>query len=357
MLKLIPIAPALVLFVLSGEGLYHASRSREPVALTCDQFSRSRPSSHLVRLVDCVIDYTGAGYRESGGRLTELFVPVRPTGAPPAQPASLVAATRDGSALAIADSVLGGGRGATPEQSVAVMQKAIGAVQQQGAVIEGLVRSTIIDQVRARRLLSGLATPVAANAAIVDLGARPSFVTPLAEVAGGVLLLALTALLLRRGPREIAVSVPAAIAAAALPSPAAARSGAFDRGASYQDTPPGMVPLKVMLLNLDAAAGADALEHAPPLGTRDEVVAILKGVVPDLAADPQRGPVLVGAAGALTVDLGSDDPVATAVLEGRSEAGPAIVREILDMTGWRAFAPKRGRFIDADELDAWRKQD
>jgi len=356
MLKLIPIVAALLLFMLGGEGLYHASRSRESAALTCDQFSRSRPSSHLVRLVDCEIDYTGAGYRESGGRLTELFVPVRPAGAPPAQPASLVTATRDGSALAIAESVLGGGRAATAEQSVAVMQKAIGAVQR-GGVIEGLVRSTIIDQFRARRVLSGLATPVAANAAIVDLGARPSFVTPLAEVAGGVLLLALTVLLLRRGPREIAGSAPGAIAAAEPPSTAAAQPGAFDRGTPHQDTPPALVPaLKVMLLNLDAAAGADALEHAPPLGTRDEVVAILKGVVPDLAADPQRGSILVSAAGALTVDLGSDDPVATAVLEGRSEAGPAMVREILDMTGWRAFAPKRGCFVDADELDAWRKQ-
>jgi hypothetical protein len=42
--------------------------------------------------------------------------------------------------------------------------------------------------------------------------------------------------------------------------------------------------------------------------------------------------------------------VATAIVDARGEAGVALVKEILLMTGWRAFAPKTGLFVTIDEL-------
>ena len=36
----------------------------------------------------------------------------------------------------------------------------------------------------------------------------------------------------------------------------------------------------------------------------------------------------------------------------RGEAGVALVKEVLLMTGWRAFAPETGLFVSVDDLDA-----
>jgi len=62
--------------------------------------------------------------------------------------------------------------------------------------------------------------------------------------------------------------------------------------------------------------------------------------------------VLARPDGSVQIDLGTRDPVATAVVVARGEAGVALVKEVLLMTGWRAFAPKTGLFVSVDDLDA-----
>jgi hypothetical protein len=108
---------------------------------------------------------------------------------------------------------------------------------------------------------------------------------------------------------------------------------------------------RLLLLALDVSCGPEAIEKAPPLGSHTEVVTILCGVIPDLAVD-QIHAVLTRPDGSVRIALGPDDPVATAVVEARGEAGVALVKEVLLMTGWRAFAPKTGLFISADDLEA-----
>jgi hypothetical protein len=71
--------------------------------------------------------------------------------------------------------------------------------------------------------------------------------------------------------------------------------------------------------------------------------------VPDLAVDG-NGRTLVRADRSLRIDLGPHDPVPAVVIDARGEAGAALVKEILLMTGWRAFAPKTGLFVSGDEL-------
>ena len=121
-----------------------------------------------------------------------------------------------------------------------------------------------------------------------------------------------------------------------------------------QDVRRKVIPVslpRLLLLALDVSSGPEAIETAPPLGSRAEVVAILRGVIPDLAFEPTRA-VLARPDGSVSVDLGPQDPVPTAVLEARGEAGAALVKEVLIMTGWRAFAPKTGLFVSADDLEA-----
>jgi hypothetical protein len=362
MLKLILLVPAAALLLLAGEGIYHAARGRQQVAVACEQFRREPTPSPRVLVAGCEINYAGAGYRESGGQVEELFLPARPAGGL-SVPAPIVVATRDPAAIALARSVLGGGRVPTSEQSLEAMRTVVAQLRMSN-VIDGLVRTGFIERLRSQRILSGLAPPIAADAVIVDLHGTPDFVRPgLALVSGG--LLALIALWpLRRGQTAAVVVVPS-LPLSALPADIEFSQYdpdlAFDELSEQRQVPtlrpdvsPKAIPVslpRLLLLALDVSSGPEAIETAPPLGSRAEVVAILRGIISDLAVDPTRA-VLARPDGSLRVDLGSYDPVPTAVLEARGEAGVALVKEVLIMTGWRAFAPKTGLFVSADDLEA-----
>ncbi|HET7220399.1 MAG TPA: hypothetical protein VFJ02_20230 [Vicinamibacterales bacterium] len=335
-MKALLLVPAAALVALGGDGFYHALRSRERITIDCNDFARARPRSHRVLVTGCEIDYAAAGYREADGRIEELFLPARPVGR--GVPAPLVIATRNPSALALAQTVAGGGKSSAPQQSVAVMEKAAAAAGATGAV-DGLIRSGIVEQIKTRRVLSGLlGAAVAPEAVMIDLHENAGFGRPILALAAG-LLLGAVALLPFRSRRSRAASI------ASTPDSTAA---VLPHGHSSPSTV--MLP-RLLLLALDVTAGPDAIETAPPLGSRRDVIAILTGVIPDVHADA-TGRVLSRADSSIAVDLGAHDPVATAIVDARGEAGVALVKEILLMTGWRAFAPKTGLFVSANELAA-----
>jgi hypothetical protein len=355
MLKLI-FVPAVALLMLGAEGVYHSIRAREEVTTSCDQFARARPSSPRVHLTGCEIDYAAAAYRESGTRIEELYLPVRPAGEGTG-PAPIVVATRDPTAIAVAQSVLGGSRVTTPEQSIAVMRRVV-EVLRIATAIDGLTRTGVIERLRSRRILSGFATPVANDVSVIDLRGTPDFLRPAIPLAAGLLLALVPLLRSRRAPADV------------VPEPSAGgldldllvdyahdeyfpvtpesgdEAGPLVRAESSSVTLPGL-----LLLNLDVSAGPESIESAPPLGARADIVAILSGVIPDLHADhgPRR---LTRPDGAVRLDLGLHDPVPTVVVEARGQGGIALVKEVLLMTGWRAFVPKTGLFVSVDDLEA-----
>jgi hypothetical protein len=367
MLKLILLVPAAALLVFAGEGIYHAARGRQPVALTCEQFVAGRLPSPRVAVAGCEVNYAGAGYRESGGQVEELFLPARPAGGR-GVPAPIVIATRDPGAIALARSVLGAGRVTTSEQSLEIMRRVADQLRLSTS-IDGLVRTGIIERLRSQRILSGLAPPIAENAVIVDLHGTPNFVRPGIALGLGALLAGLAFWPLQREPAAArpggGSTTPPGLPPPVLPAELA--SGQFDPDLAFEELPgprhapavrpgagPAVVPVslpRLLLLALDVSAGPEAIETAPPLGSHDEVVAILRGVIPDLVVDHLHA-VLARPDGSVRIALGPDDPVPTAVLEARGEAGVALVKEVLLMTGWRAFAPKTGLFVSAGDLEA-----
>ena len=336
-MKVLLLVPAAALVALGGDGLYNALRSRDRVTLDCADFARARPSSHRVLVTGCEIDYAAAGYRTSNdaGPIQELLLPARPAGQ--SMPAPLVIAIRDPSALALARA---GGVGTTPQQSVASMEKAAAAAGATGAV-DGLVRAGILERLKTRRLLSRMAgTAVAPDALVVDLHGRAAAGLPLLAFAAGVLL-GVAALMPSRAKRGAV-----RFGDEATPRPDIAGA---PNAAAHHAKPSGATLPRLLLLDLAVTAGPDAIETAPPLGSRRDVAALLAGVIPDVHADA-AGRVLSRNDGSISVDLGLQDPVATAIVDARGEAGVALVKEILLMTGWRAFAPKTGLFVTIDEL-------
>jgi hypothetical protein len=327
------IVPALALLALGAEGLFNAFRGRTTVAVDCAELARARPPSNRLLVTGCEIDFAGAGYQKSGQVVTELFFPARPAGQR-TRP-KIVLATRASGPLKAAQTVLASDQAAPLEQSRALREQLARLFQSAGA-IDGLARAGVIERARSRRILSGLPSPVSDDAVILDLGGTPDFIRPLLALAGGVLLAFVS---VGRKPRT--KPRPETVAAAAPPErpPVDARFAAD----------PIALP-RLLLLNLGAAAGPDAIELAPPLGERREVVRILCAAVPDLRSGP--GGVLARSDNSLTLDSGSQDPVAAVAVDARGEAGVALVKEILLTTGWRAFAPKTGLFVSVDELAA-----
>jgi len=336
--KLLLLVPAIALLTLGVEGFYHASRGRERVAVDCGELARARPRSHRLLLTGCEIDYAGAGYRASRGRIEEVFIPARPQGHTAAAP--IVLATRDASAISAAQPLLGHGQPATPEQSLAIMRKVVGMLGVE-SVIDGLARAGSIERLRSRRILSGLSAPVSPDAIIVDVRGAPDFTRPLLALGASVVLGLLSLGFFWR-PRSRTPSEQA--------RDTRDRDADATRGPLGPAGPSISLP-RLLLLNLDGLAGPEAIETAPPLGTREKVAGILRGAVPDLNTD-HTGAVLARPGDSLRFDLGTHDPVSTVVVDAHGEAGVALVKEVLLMTGWRAFAPKTGLFISVDELTA-----
>jgi hypothetical protein len=367
MLKLILLVPAAALLVFAGEGIYHAARGRQAVTMTCDQLTAERPLSPRVVVAGCEINYAGAGYRESGGQVDELFLPARPVGGR-GVPAPIVIATRDPAALALARSVFGGGRVPTSEQSLEIMRKVVDELRVSHS-IDGLARTGVFERLRSQRILSGLAPPIANDAVIVDLHGTPGFVRPGGVLALGALLAFLAFWPLGRGrsaggggdPASLPPRLPPPVLPTALASSQFDPEFAFDELREPTHVPtarPGAAPKvvpaslpRVLLLALDVSAGPEAIETAPPLGSHAEVVAILCAIIPDLTVDHLHA-VLARPDGSVKIALGPDDPVATAVVDARGEAGVALVKEVLLVSGWRAFAPKTGLFVSAGDLEA-----
>ena len=322
MLKFVLAFTGLLLAALGAPDLYRDVHAGQQSTLTCDQFARHRPSSVWLRLTGCELDYVGVGFRESGGRIVELIFPVRPAGRPRTEPAALVVATRDPRALALAQGTIGAGRQPDQEQFLVMMLRIVttlGAARE----VEGLARTGILQRVRARRLLSGLSSSVAPGAVLMDLHARPRALAPAVLAGAGVaMLLIATALALRQRTARGA-------AAAAPPAEAS-------------------VPrLRVLLLAIPADAGADAIEHAPPLGDAGSVRATIEGHIAGLRFDGDNRGRLDDKDGTIAIDLGPNETVHTAVVDARGDRAAGQLHRLLARTGWRAYAPKSGEFVEA----------
>ena len=339
-LRLLLLIPAVALLILGGEGLYHAVLGRGQVSIDCQALASAPPSAHGLHVTGCEIDHAGVGFRGSEG-IEEVFFPARPAGS--RGPSPIVIVTRNPAVLALAQTVASGSRSIPPEQSLAVLQKAAAIVAPNHA-IDGLARAGIIEGLRARRIVSGLtSTPVAADAMLIDLEGAPDFLRPLLAIAGSLLVGALALGLPRR--REPEAGTKPAVTPTSAPRPLVVATPHQPAPALSQWV---LLP-RLLLLNLAVSAGPEAVEAAPPLGQREQVIEILRRAVPDLAVSADRR-TLYRADNSLRIDLGAAEKVATTVIEARGEPGAALVKEILLVTGWRAFAPKTGLFVSGDDL-------
>lgn len=404
MLQALLVLVGLGLLAFGGEGLYYAYSNPQQVTMRCAEYAQSRPSALWLRLTDCEADYLGAGYRESGGQIAELFFPVRPAGRPRTDPAALVAATSDAQVLAIAQATVGEGRQPNQEQFIVMMLKivtALGASRE----IEGWGRAGIVKAFDTRRSLASLSSPIEPDAIVLDLHARPDATVPAIEAAAGALALA-GALLLHLRSKRVRVVEPTAAAeepvAATVdqgrsePAPDAVELGtsgadhvspvepasvaaepevhasvapaadmlAFPAEDEATLAPPDLPPARpapaaaaprlrgLLLLRLPPSANASDIENAPPLGTREAVERRIAELVPGIRFDESGQGSVSGPDHLLVVDLGPDALVPTAVARAEGDEGIELLKTLLTSAGWRAYSPRTASFVDPDRLHA-----
>ena len=145
-----------------------------------------------------------------------------------------------------------------------------------------------MDRLRARRVLSGLTTPVAPSAMVVDLHASPAYTGPAIQMALGTALVIAAIVLFRKGRRTEPDLVPAA-------EPVLATE------------PVVTTPVRLrglLLLNLAPGANAADIEYAPPLGNRDEVIERIAQAIGGIQFDARGRGVLRVPEVAAIIDVG-----------------------------------------------------
>lgn len=174
----------------------------------------------------------------------------------------------------------------------------------------------------------------------LDLHTRADFRWSAVEAVFAAALVGMSLLWFRRGRKHDARDAV---------SESEARAGASPMGRQVP------VPLRIrglLLLNLAPAEGRAQIETAPPLGRRRDVIDAITALAPGMLFDERGRGELAGADHRLRVDLGSEDPVAALVVtSAEGGTGVELVRTLMQSRGWRAYAPRTGRFIDADGLD------
>jgi len=107
---------------------------------------------------------------------------------------------------------------------------------------------------------------------------------------------------------------------------------------------------RLMLVNLPPTAALSALEQAPPLGAQPAVRSAIARVLPGIKFNAHGLGQFNGADHSILMDLGDSPEVWSATIDVTGEAAPAALRRLITQTGWRAYAPRLGRFITAADL-------
>ena len=175
-------------------------------------------------------------------------------------------------------------------------------------------------------------------------GTRPgSPVVPAIETSVGALLLLLALFLAVKAKRRGTAARMASDSAGAEPSAAKARIAATRSSQEFR---------RLMLVNLPPYAALSALEDAPPLGAQPAVRNALAQVLPGITFNDHGLGQFNADDHSILMDLGVEPQVWAATIDVTGEAASKALRHLITQTGWRAYAPRLGRFITAEDLKA-----
>jgi len=301
--------------VFGAQDIYEVVNNPQPVKLSCGEFTRSRPAASWVTLTGCDPALADTSYAERKGKVTALYVPVRPTGADEKTPATMVFALKG-------DQLLEKANGVGNDQSKALMLVLSLAKEFAGGKpVTGMVRFGLRDESDVRDHVAG-SGQVAANIAVIDVGRSPDMVSGIGFAAfGGICLVLFVVVLKWQKDPEPAHQAEAAVAARVAAVSHLGLGLMLDQHSRFQLTPGEE--------DGDATLG-DVTQ------VRRRIAEILPGVTFDVTGRGSFG----RAEYSLKFDTGTSDPVrlVTVDVQGGNAATPAVER-LITKTGWN-FVPE-----------------
>lgn len=189
-------------FLIGGaQGLYTALKNRNPVETTVEQYIAQRPDAEWVTFKNARLNLLEAAHRERRGKVTEVFIPVRPQGEARTAPVHILLSTKKDDILNALEDI---------KSSVGKMNESLEAASRHADKlfvtkdVSGLIRFGIHSDQEARDKLENLQMNLATDFVIMNDGEKPELMLSLIMLALGIIL----ALYLARRSAKTAATPP-----------------------------------------------------------------------------------------------------------------------------------------------------
>lgn len=168
-----------------GQGVYTALKNRQPLEITVSDYIAKKPNAEWVTLKDAQLNLLEAAHKERLGKISEIFIPVRPKGESTDGPVHILLSTKDDAIVAALEDL---------NKSSGTMKEALNAASRHADKlfmqkdVSGLIRFGIDSDDKTRAKLAKLDMKLAPDFVIMNDGAAPSLFGSISMLGIGVLI-------------------------------------------------------------------------------------------------------------------------------------------------------------------------
>lgn len=168
-----------------GQGVYTALKNRQPLEITVSDYIAKKPNAEWVTLKDAQLNLLEAAHKERLGKISEIFIPVRPKGESTDGPVHILLSTKDDAIVAALEDL---------NKSSGTMKEALNAASRHADKlfmqkdVSGLIRFGIDSDDKTRAKLAKLDMKLAPDFVIMNDGAAPSLLGSISMLGIGVVI-------------------------------------------------------------------------------------------------------------------------------------------------------------------------
>jgi hypothetical protein len=167
------------------QGVYTALKNRQPLEITVSDYVAKKPNAEWVTLKDAQLNLLEAAHKERLGKISEIFIPVRPRGESTDGPVHILLSTKDDAIVAALEDL---------NKSSGTMKEALNAASRHADKlfmqndVSGLIRFGIDSDDKTRAKLAKLDMKLAPDFVIMNDGAAPSLFGSMSMLGIGVVI-------------------------------------------------------------------------------------------------------------------------------------------------------------------------
>jgi len=167
------------------QGVYTALKNRQPLEITVSDYVAKKPNAEWVTLKDAQLNLLEAAHKERLGKISEIFIPVRPRGESTDGPVHILLSTKDDAIVAALEDL---------NKSSGTMKEALNAASRHADKlfmqkdVSGLIRFGIDSDDKTRAKLAKLDMKLAPDFVIMNDGAAPSLFGSMSMLGIGLVI-------------------------------------------------------------------------------------------------------------------------------------------------------------------------